>query len=161
MNCRAHGACGSWLPAAAAALGATQVDLALDGALGGGAALAARPDAPAGVLRTARLVFHVSYFEGVIGGAPDYDAIRALPSYAASELQLGVGDALTKSVDCCSIAGMATLIHDDPAVVDADYAAIRALEEAPGALFAVAPVAPSDGEFKLLVEKGKSLSFKE
>ena len=161
MNCRIHGNCGAWIPSATAALRATQVTLALDGALRGGQALKAAPDAPSGLERAAGMVMLVSYFEGVIAAAPGYAAIRALPSFAAEQLHLQPGDALIKSVDCCSIAGNVTLIHESQEQIAADYAAIRALEEAPGALWALEPNGAKHEDFKMLKVKGKSLSFRE
>ena len=66
-----------------------------------------------------------------------------------------------KSVDCCSIAGNVTLIHESQEQIAADYAAIRALEEAPGALWALEPNGAKHEDFKMLKVKGKSLSFRE
>merc|ERR1712086_662089 len=110
-----------------------------------------------------RFIMLVSYFEGIIEACPGYDKIKALPSYSESELHLGVGDALVQSVDCCSVAGMVTLVHKDKAVVDADYAFIRALENVPGALFQVHEVKKKNSvaNFQLLVKTGGSVSFKE
>ena len=76
-------------------------------------------------------------------------------------LHLQPGDALIKSVDCCSIAGNVTLIHESQEQIAADYAAIRALEEAPGALWALEPNGAKHEDFKMLKVKGKSLSFRE
>eukprot|EP00617_Octactis_speculum_P024882 CAMPEP_0185768806 /NCGR_PEP_ID=MMETSP1174-20130828/52270_1 /TAXON_ID=35687 /ORGANISM="Dictyocha speculum, Strain CCMP1381" /LENGTH=475 /DNA_ID=CAMNT_0028453665 /DNA_START=29 /DNA_END=1456 /DNA_ORIENTATION=+ len=163
MNCRAHGSNGTWVSCATAALGSTQVDFALDWALNNGQAWATRPDRPPRILTQTRFIMLVSYFEGIIEACPGYDKIKALPSYSESELHLGVGDALVQSVDCCSVAGMVTLVHKDKAVVDADYAFIRALENVPGALFQVHEVKKKNSvaNFQLLVKTGGSVSFKE
>ena len=155
MNCRAHGANGTWLPTARASIGrGTQVALAVDALLRGhavaaGSAAAEATEAAAaarepksddflaqpGFLRAARMVFLVSHFAGRIAATPGYDAIHALPSFAEDELHLRVGDDLARSVDVCSIAGMVSLAHDDAAQVERDYEAIRALEAKPGALW--------------------------
>ena len=54
-----------------------------------------------------------------------------------------------------------TLIHESQEQIAADYAAIRALEEAPGALWALEPNGAKHEDFKMLKVKGKSLSFRE
>ena len=138
VNCRCHGNSGAWLPSARAATGATQVSLVLDAALDGGAAFDAAPDRPRALRRAAMQVFLCSYFEGDIAATPGYEAIRALPSFHAAELPLRPGDALARSVCCCTIAGQVQLVHDDARQVAEDEAVIRALERAPGALFELA-----------------------
>ncbi|EOD09448.1 hypothetical protein EMIHUDRAFT_420576 [Emiliania huxleyi CCMP1516] len=135
MNCRAHGADGVWAPLARALTGGySQLDAAADAALDA-AAFEALPGRYGPFKAAGQFTQLVSRSEGTIASLAPLDAVRALPSFQHMQVSVdvAVGRRLVRTVDLFTAMGFAIQCHDDPAIVAADVAAIRAMEEA-GAL---------------------------
>lgn len=73
-------------------------------------------------------MFLVARENGKIKSMPGVDTIMSLKSFLKCEMAVQPGDQLKKTVDCFTRPGAVQLIHDDPAVVEADYQTLRALE---------------------------------
>ena len=127
VGSRCHGGEGTWQPIADGCLGYNQIDVALDSYI--------RPDdfdkIPAmstKLQRYGREVFLVARENGKIKATPGIDVIMSLKSFVKCEMCVQPGDELKKTVDCFTRPGAVQLIHDDPAVVEADYQMLRKLE---------------------------------
>ncbi|GMI01569.1 hypothetical protein TrLO_g10212 [Triparma laevis f. longispina] len=127
VGSRCHGGEGTWQPIADGALGYNQIDVALDAYI--------RPDdfdkipsMSTSLQRYGREVFLVARENGKIKSMPGVDTIMSLKSFLKCEMAVQPGDQLKKTVDCFTRPGAVQLIHDDPAVVEADYQTLRALE---------------------------------
>lgn len=79
------------------------------------------------VQRHAHIVQLISTRTGVIREVRHLDALRALPSYQESGIW-GVGRTLLITRDLDTSPGTVLLAHPDPAQLEADYRAIRAME---------------------------------
>ncbi len=110
--------------------GVCQLDLMVE-AVADPAAFKARDDAPYVLRRTAANVFLLPQRRGILRGAPRLAEIEALES--AREVHVG----LEPGQPAPRVAGVVTLLHDDPAVVARDTATIRHLER--NGLFDITP----------------------
>ena len=138
VNCRAHGHGGAWLPLVDRCTGYTQVRSNLD-IFVDGAAFDALPKVPPSFKASGTVVMLVSYQEGEkVSGTPGYGAIRALPSFEFVSEAIVAGMPLKRTVDLFDCAGLAVLIHESAAIIEADVAKIRAME-LDGSMFEVAP----------------------
>jgi len=143
VNCRAHGHGGAWLPLTDKCTGGiTQVRSNLDIFIDG-PAFDAIPMVPPPFKASGTIVMLVSYVEATkVTATPGYDAIKAMLSFEAVSESVVVGAPLAKTVDLFDCAGLVVLVHDSEQVLEADLAAIRAME-INNELFEVAPLAPS------------------
>jgi len=134
MNCRAHGADGTWAELARALTGGvSQVDAAVDSIVD-----AASFDALSDVycdwapFRAAgQLVQLVSKFEGTITSLAPLETVRALPSFQYMQVAdiVAPGKELAKTVDLFTGMGFVILCHADAAVVAKDEASIREMQD--------------------------------
>lgn len=140
VNCRCHGGNGAWLPLASRLTGGvTQVGAMAD-IFTNAAAFDALPDVPPSpFLAGGCNPMFVSHFEGRVLSRPGYERIRALPSFVSLDEAVEVGQHLERTVDLFTSTGQCILVHDDPEVVAADLAAIRAMD-VQGTMFEVEPV---------------------
>ncbi|KAJ8603981.1 hypothetical protein CTAYLR_003356 [Chrysophaeum taylorii] len=127
VGARCHGGEATWLPVADACVGYNQVDAALDAVIDADA-FDALPVVPNPFKNYGREYYMVSRQRGVVK-ALHVDKITALKSFAKMELAVQPGSKLAPTIDCFTRPGAIQLVHPDPAVVEADYRAIRALEE--------------------------------
>lgn len=128
VNCRCHGAAGSWMPLARALTGYTQVDVCVDAFLDGNA-FDKLPDVPPSPFQAAgQEVMLISFHKGRVEATPGYDHIRSMQSFVSLEPAVHVGGHLDKTVDLFTLAGMCVLVHSDAEVLSADIAAIRKME---------------------------------
>jgi len=77
------------------------------------------------------VIFAINYQEGVLRGVPGVALAKTLPSYWDSDVQVPLNKVLLKTTPS-SIPVELALVHEDGAVVDADYARIVNLEAANG-----------------------------
>lgn len=91
-------------------------------------AFAARTREPYRSSLHARRVFLRCFEGGVLAGYRHEDALRALPSLDFLRWIRSPGDRLVPTVDYFSIPGILVLVHEDPAVIEADFQTVRALE---------------------------------
>jgi biotin carboxylase len=130
VGSRCHGGEGTWQPIVEGCngVGTDQINATVDAYL--------RPDewdkvplmCGESMQRYGREVFLVAREDGRIKSMPGVDVIMALPSFVKAEMAVQVGDDLRKTVDCFTRPGAVQLIHEDAAVVEADYVRIRELE---------------------------------
>merc|ERR1711879_111308 len=138
VNCRCHGAAGSWMPLAQAMTGYTQVSACVDAFLDVNA-FDRLPDVPPSpFFASGQVVMTVSFHEGLIEATPGFQQIRTLKSFLSLQENLHVGDQLQKTVDLFGITGMCVLAHPDAKVLESDVAAIRKME-AEGSIFLLSP----------------------
>jgi hypothetical protein len=130
VGSRCHGGEGTWQPIVEGCngVGTDQINATVDAYL--------RPDewdkvplmCGESMQRYGREVFLVAREDGRIKSMPGVDVIMALPSFVKAEMAVQVGDDLRKTVDCFTRPGAVQLIHEDAAVVEADYVRLRELE---------------------------------
>ena len=118
-------------------LGVTQADLAVQ-AVTDPAGFLARLDQPYRMAAEIWCVALISEHEGIITGRSGFARIEGLASYASSIAVAGPGVRLRPTIDYFSSPGVVYLVHEDAAVLAADYARIRAWERE-GAIFDLAP----------------------
>jgi len=134
MNCRAHGADGTWASLARALTGGfSQVDATADAFLDH-SAFARLPSVynELGDFKAAgQLVQLVSCYDGIIASLAPLGAIRALDSFQYMQVAEAVapGKMLEKTVDLFTGIGFVILCHADPASVERDVATIRKMEK--------------------------------
>merc|ERR1719330_662609 len=136
MNCRCAGIDGGLAPVQKILSGYSQVECALDPFLDK-AAFHKVPDAPTVPYKkgAGQVVFLVSMNAGIIAATPGYEKIKQMKSLVRLMPEpYQVGDELRHSVDLFSSAGCVILASKDKAQVEADIAAIRAMEK-DGSLF--------------------------
>ena len=128
MNCRSHGADGSWVPLAKALTGGyCQVDALLDAYVEPERFMALPPLPPP--FRAAGLeVLLVSTREGDLVAIPGFDRARQLESFASIEPFVKPGERLEKTVDVFTQVASVVLVHTDASVVARDVESLRALE---------------------------------
>lgn len=81
------------------------------------------------LLRKVRVVLLYARATGVVRNADIYDRVRTLASYhPLSMIGIRSGDHIEATSDLFTNVGAVVLAHEDAGQVDADYAAIRALE---------------------------------
>lgn len=135
MNCRSHGCSGAWAPLARRLTGGySQVEAAADCMLDP-VVFGALPDVycEGGQFKAAgQFVQLVSKYEGTIVSVEPLEALRQLRSFVCMHVPSSItpGEPLAITVDIFTAVGFVILCHDDAAVVAADVAAIRALEDA-------------------------------
>lgn len=118
-------------------LGVTQADLAVQ-AVTDPAGFLSRLDQPYRMAAEIWCVALISEHEGIITGRSGFARIEGLASYASSIAVAGPGVRLRPTIDYFSSPGVVYLVHEDAAVLAADYARIRAWERE-GAIFDLAP----------------------
>jgi hypothetical protein len=130
VNCRAHGGDGTWVPLAKALAGSyCQVDASVDAFLDEERFLEL-PDVFPSTLQASGLnLYLVNYMEGVVRATPGYDRIRKLPSFVKLETGIQPGSEVEPTIDLLTCVGQVILIHPDPAILEADVAAIRQMEK--------------------------------
>lgn len=127
VGARCHGGEGTWLPIVDACIGYNQVDAALDCFIDADA-FDTLPDVPGRFKNYGREVFLVSRQHGTVKKT-NVEKLRSLKSFAKLELSVQPGSQLLPTVDCFTRPGSVQLIHSDPSVVQADYEAIRDMEQ--------------------------------
>lgn len=96
----------------------------------------ALPARPAPLSSSYGMIVHlISRQEGIIKSIRHLDEITSLPSVHVVEIPSAEGDVLVKTVDIRTDAGYVLLMHEDPAVLQADYERILQLQDS---LFEVA-----------------------
>jgi biotin carboxylase len=118
-------------------LGVTQADLAVQ-AVTDPVGFLSRLDQPYRMAAEIWCVALISEHEGIITGRSGFARIEGLASYASSIAVAGPGVRLRPTIDYFSSPGVVYLVHEDAAVLAADYARIRAWERE-GAIFDLAP----------------------
>ena len=128
MNCRSHGAEGSWMPLASALTGSyCQVDALLD-AYVAPEAFAALPDEPLPFKAAGQEVLIVSMHEGKLVGTPGFDTAKSLESFVSMESFVTIGERIEKTIDVFTQPASIIVVHTDPQVVARDVERLRALE---------------------------------
>lgn len=126
VNARAHGA---RVPLfARACIGYGQIEMSVDAFLDPLRFFqhAAHPY----VIKKQGSYFHfVSTQDGIVRTIRHLNDIKALPSFHGISLNVSVGHPLKKTIDLDSSPGYVNLLHDNPAVIQRDYEAIRQWEQ--------------------------------
>jgi hypothetical protein len=130
VNCRAHGGDGTWAPLAKALTGSyCQVDASVDAFLDEEKFLALPDVFPSTFQALGLNLMLVNNMEGVVRATPGYDRIRTLPSFVKLQTGIKPGMEVERTIDLLTCVGQVILIHDDPAILEADVAAIRQMEK--------------------------------
>ncbi|MFS8096765.1 ATP-grasp domain-containing protein [Lentzea alba] len=90
----------------------------------------AEAEAPYQLKSRLRCVNLISPADGVIPDEDGWQQVRDLPSFGALVVNLPAGTRFSRTIDMATCPGTVYLTHDEPAVLEADYQALRALEEA-------------------------------
>lgn len=101
-----------------------------------------RFDVPYRLLRQGRVAFFISYHRGVLRGIPGLERMRALQSFVDTVFLPQPGMPLSPTVDVSNLLGWVFLSNADETRLDADYAAVRALER--NGLFDIAFPSPRE-----------------
>ncbi len=124
LNCRLHGGNAQWVLPAQACMGYNQLDILMNAYLDGGkGAFAEIPSRPSTAYKYCHQVKMRTRLEGTL----DYvipeqlNRIKALASYVEHFFSVTPGDRLRRTKDMPSVPGEVTLIHEDRAVLAADY----------------------------------------
>jgi len=125
-NCRAQGGNGEWVPVIEPLSGYSQVSALIDAFLDG-PAFDALPSEPQPFNGFGMLCFLVSYKEGTLVSSPGMTQLRQLRSHLGSALEVKEGARLVKTINVFTELGMATLLHEDPEAVEADYVRLHEL----------------------------------
>ena len=128
VGSRCHGGEGTWQPIANGCVGYNQIDVTLDAYLEEGRFMCL-PDAPTSLAMSGREAFIVAKQSGVLRECPGFAKIKLMESYLRGEEMIHPGMFMAKTIDCFTRPAAFQLLHSDPAVVEADYLRIRALEE--------------------------------
>ena len=95
-------------------------------------ATAARPYP---ILKHARTVYFTTYAEGEVVALPGEDKTKALPSFFQMRLRVQPGGKVKKTTNYFTAPGFVSLAHENPAILEDDYASIRRWEREPGGFF--------------------------
>jgi biotin carboxylase len=85
-------------------------------------------DAPYALRRQAMLCPLISNVTGEFAGLSFREELESLPSFQFADYLVEVGGPISLTVDCYTQPGIVFLAHEDPAVLEADYAQVRKLE---------------------------------
>jgi len=130
MNCRAHGADGTWSPLARALTGGKycQIEATADAYLEKDQ-FDLLPSLPPSPLQAHGLaVYFCSFSKGTIKSTPGYDIIKCLPSFVWLNPAASIGSDVTYSVDLITSPGGCVLMNSDKDVLQKDLDFIRYLE---------------------------------
>merc|ERR1712113_1340572 len=130
MNVRTHGGDGNWVPLARALTGGySQVDSCVDSYLDK-QQFDKTPDIYPSPFKAAGLdLYLVSRSRGKVKATPGFDVIKKLPSFVFLETGVVPGCFVDYTIDLFTAVGGVLLVHEDPAVVEADIQKIRQMEE--------------------------------
>merc|ERR1719401_3048754 len=130
MNCRSHGWDGAWVPLAKMLTGGySQPDVALDSHVDGSAFSKIPNVYPSPFKAAGQNVMLVSFFSGTVRSTPGYDKMKKLSSFVALQTGVGIGSKVELTVDLFTAVGVLVLANSAKAVLDADLAAVRAMEK--------------------------------
>jgi len=130
MNVRTHGGDGNWVPLARALTGGyTQVDATVDSYLDKQKFSTFPGIYPCPFKAAGQEVYLVSRGRGKVRSTPGFDVIKNLPSFVYLETGVHPGGSVDFTVDLFTALGSVMLMHEDPAIVEADIKKIRELEE--------------------------------
>ncbi len=127
VGARCHGNGGYFLPCVNHCLGYNQVCVTVDSYFDPSAFLAL-PPVPGSLKAHSVEVSLVSYDHGIVIAMPGLDVIESLASFYCKYMTVQVGSVLRPTVDVFTKPGSVWLLHEREDVVEADIAAIRALE---------------------------------
>ena len=133
INCRAHGADGSWTPLARALTGGyCQID-ATAAAYLDESEFDKVPLLPPSPLKAhGQLVYFVSFSKGKVKSMPGFDVVKMLPSFVWLSPSASIGSDVKYTVDLITCPGSVVLMNDDGDVLKKDIEFIRYLEEING-----------------------------
>ena len=86
------------------------------------------PDRPDRLLSHGLILHLINARQGTVRAVRHEEEIRALPSVIGLHLEAGVGEPIARTVDIRTDSGYALLVHDDDAVVQADFNRIVQLQ---------------------------------
>lgn len=87
---------------------------------------------PYPIIKHARTIYFTSYEDGIIKAVPGEAKVRALESFFQMRLRVSPGSKITKTTNYFTAPGFVSLVHQDPKILDRDYALIRSWEKDPG-----------------------------
>ncbi|MCX5751102.1 MAG: ATP-grasp domain-containing protein [Candidatus Saganbacteria bacterium] len=109
-------------------IGHNQLDLTLDCFLNPQHFLK-KVERPYQLFKHCMIKFLISYQEGTVKAIPGRSIIEKLPSARVIRVNPKVGGAIPKTIDLFTSPGEVILVHQDPAVLEADYQKICDLEK--------------------------------
>lgn len=123
LNCRLHGGNAAWVHPAELCMGYEQLSMLMDVYLNEGKIYDTIPSRPIEAQGYCHQVKMRSSIQGILDCVipSQLERIMALPSYLEHFFSVRPGDKLLKTVDMPSVPGEVTLVHQNKAVLAADY----------------------------------------
>lgn len=133
MNCRAHGADGTWVPLARALTGGyCQTDMAAAAYLDEDE-FKKIPHAPSSPLKgNGQSFYFVSYSKGKVKSMPGFEVAKRLPSFVWLSPSTSVGKEVKYTVDLITCPGCVVLMNDNKEELEKDINFLRYLEQING-----------------------------
>lgn len=123
LNCRLHGGNAAWVHPAELCMQYDQLSVLMDVYLNNGKMFSTIPSRPVKAYSYCHQVKMRTHVQGQLDSVIEsqLERIQALPSYLEHCFGVKPGDWLTKTVDMPSVPGEVTLVHNDKAILAADY----------------------------------------
>lgn len=127
VGARCHGGEGTYLPIANACFKRNQVEMYIDSMLDEDA-FKAHSVKPGALSAVGCEVKFVCYKEGILKGVPALPEIEQMKSFVCASWMVHPGQMIYRTIDAFTTPGGCNMLHEDPAVLQADIARIRQLE---------------------------------
>ncbi|CAE7762614.1 ddaF [Symbiodinium microadriaticum] len=130
VGARCHGGEGTWLPVANAFYGYSQVEVTAAAYLNQ-STFSAYPDNPVANISCGKILCLIVKVTGkLVEISPDLiEEMRQMRSFGRCEIYVKLGQDIVPTVNGFTFGGVVVLKHAEQAVVDADYARIREMED--------------------------------